>query len=236
MKQSNYSVLRQSHNHVIATEARGVQNAHSADLGSVSLFFFFFGWNLTWQRDGHCLLDRSFTFLSIRLPTKISNVLCTQITEDAKDSISDFTLKWPDPRSALKDIPCQAKVVQFLEVTHNKVSASCDQVCHLFTTTVSLRRSVKNLPRDRIENERRLDAMLDLKSDSFHSFCSSVDAGCSFCRSRNRMANRAPEWPRSSVEPYRIVFTTKRVMTARPTQPHMTPITIAVTSPVRRDT
>lgn len=31
--------------------------------------------------------------------------------------------------------------------------------------------------------------------------------------------------------PYRTVFTMKRMITARPTQPHITPITMAVTSP-----
>lgn len=36
---------------------------------------------------------------------------------------------------------------------------------------------------------------------------------------------------RHSKTPYRIVFTMKRTITARPTQPHITPITIAVTSP-----
>lgn len=34
---------------------------------------------------------------------------------------------------------------------------------------------------------------------------------------------------------YRIVFTMKRTMTARPTQPHITPITMAVTSPAQKD-
>lgn len=37
---------------------------------------------------------------------------------------------------------------------------------------------------------------------------------------------------RHRAAPYRIVFTTKRTITARPTQPHITPITMAVTSPV----
>lgn len=39
-----------------------------------------------------------------------------------------------------------------------------------------------------------------------------------------------------SKAPYRIVFTMKRMMTARPTQPHITPITIAVTSPAEEET
>lgn len=35
---------------------------------------------------------------------------------------------------------------------------------------------------------------------------------------------------------YRIVFTMKRMMTARPTQPHITPMTMAVTSPAAENT
>lgn len=47
----------------------------------------------------------------------------------------------------------------------------------------------------------------------------------------------ATEWPTCQVveqrsrTPYRTVFTMKRMITARPTQPHITPITMAVTSP-----
>lgn len=39
------------------------------------------------------------------------------------------------------------------------------------------------------------------------------------------------ESEKQSKASYRIVFTMKRMITARPTQPHITPITMAVTSP-----
>ena len=57
--------------------------------------------------------------------------------------------------------------------------------------------------------------------------------------SADRLVKR--ESKKQSKASYRIVFTMKRMITARPTQPHITPITMAVTSPAggrgkRRDT
>ncbi len=64
-----------------------------------------------------------------------------------------------------------------------------------------------------MENKKRLDA-------------STVTAPNSFSR---LVTTDTSEQQRKAS--YRIVFTMKRTITARPTQPHITPITIAVTSP-----
>lgn len=79
-------------------------------------------------------------------------------------------------------------------------------ILHLFTTTVSRWRRVKNLSRERRRSE------LPRRSQ----------AAARFFQNPLR---------RSSAASYRIVFTMKRTITARPTHPHITPMTMEVTSP-----
>lgn len=86
------------------------------------------------------------------------------------------------------------------------------QVNHLFTTTVSRWSRVKNLPRDGTRTVR--SGWLE-----FEKAVTVTDRG-----------------GRGVLLAHRIVFTMKRTMTARPTQPHITPITIAVTSPAQKNT
>lgn len=88
------------------------------------------------------------------------------------------------------------------------------QVNHLFTTTVSRWSRVKNLPRDGTRTKR---SGFDQSSRELKS-CGGRDG-------ENQIFFA-----------HRIVFTMKRTITARPTQPHITPITMAVTSPARRST
>lgn len=82
------------------------------------------------------------------------------------------------------------------------------QICHLFTTTVSRWRSLKNLPRDRrwrmrrdwIFPQWRLPRGLQSAQLNQNSSRLAASVCCRHKQRRNRIANRSPRRPRSASE------------------------------------